>query len=253
MGTATGSAPLGTIVDPIADDPVTDAGQNARSPTAGGPPLPIEIYSDVVCPWCYLGRRRLQAALGVLGRPEAFSIRWRAFELDPGAPTEPRDLRTAIERKYGPGAFDAMVRRLERLGSEAGITYRFDLARRVNSFDAHRLAAWAAATAGETAADRLHDRLFRAYFTEGANIADHHTLARCAAEVGLDAGAATEALASGAWGEAVRADEARAAELGITGVPTFIVADRLAIPGAQDVETLVALLTRALRRFGPAS
>ena len=213
----------------------------------------IDIWSDVVCPWCYLGKRRFEAAIAELGWQDTVEIRWRAYLLDPTATSEPQDLRAAIERKYGPGAFDGMTRRLTALGEPEGITYRFDTALRVGTLDAHRLLAWAYATAGATIQDALKERLLGAYFEHGANVADHATLAGLAAEVGLDRGEAGQILTTGAYRAEVAEDLQAAAEREITGVPGFVIADRLLIPGAQDVETFVALLTRARERFGSGS
>lgn len=207
----------------------------------------IDIWSDIVCPWCHLGARRLDKAIEQLGWTDDVEILWRAFQLDPGAPSQPGDLAEAIERKYGPGAFDAMTSRLTALGPEVGIDYRFDLAQRVNTLDAHRLMAWAL-DQGIAAQNRLSDRLFIAYFTEGRNIADHDTLRHCADAAGLDGSEAGEVLATGAFADHVAADLEAAADRGISAVPTFVVADRLAIPGAQDIETLVNLLGRARER-----
>jgi len=202
----------------------------------------IDIWSDVVCPWCYLGARRLDAALDQVGR-DGVEVHWRAFQLDPGAPCEPGDLRATIEHKYGPGAFDTMTGRLEGLGREVGIDYRFDRALRVNTADSHRLVAWAGGAApGLQAA--LVDRLFRDYFTDGANLADHAALVTAAASVGLDATLAAETLAADGFADQVRADQAEAHELGISGVPAFVVNSEWVIPGAQDTERLVQLLSR---------
>lgn len=208
----------------------------------------IDIWSDIVCPWCYLGARRLAAALSRLGWDDEVEIVWRAFQLDPSASSEPGDLGPAIDRKYGPGAFDSMSTRLAALGPEAGIDYRFDRALRVNTLDAHRLMAWAL-THGPAAQSALGDRLFLAYFTEGEDVADHVTLRRLAAESGLDATEAGEVLAAGSFADHVQQDLAAAGERGITAVPTFVIADRLAVPGAQDVETMVNLLERARDRL----
>jgi predicted DsbA family dithiol-disulfide isomerase len=204
----------------------------------------IDIWSDVICPWCYLGSRRLAAALDRFDRD--VTVRWHAFELDPGAPPEPGDLRAALERKYGPGSFDAMTGRLTALGEADGIEYRFDRALRVNTFDAHRLVDWAVTQpAGQ---DGIVTSLFRAYFTDGEDVSDHATLVRLAAAAGLDAELAGEVLASGAHAEEVRADEAQARELDITGVPAFVVDQRVLIPGAQDVDTIVRVLERTAER-----
>lgn len=211
----------------------------------------LDIYSDVICPWCYLGSRRVAAALerfGDLHADEPVTLRWRAYELDPGAPAEARPMRPVIERKYGPGAFDSMAERLTALGGPEGIDYRFDLALRVNTLDAHRLLAWALA-AGSAEQGVLSERLFRAYFSEGANVADQATLADLAGQAGLDAAEAAEVLATGAFAGEVQADLDTARDRDILGVPNFVIESRLSIPGAQEVETMVLLLQRARERL----
>lgn len=213
--------------------------------------MQVEVWSDVICPWCYLGAKRLEAALDRLDDGDGVEVVWRAFQLDPSAGPEPGDLRRAIERKYGPGSFEAMTARLGTLGPEVGIEYRFDRAQRVNTFDAHRLMSWALRS-GPAAQSALGNRLFRAYFTDGENVADHDTLRRCAGESGLPADEAGEVLADGSFADEVTRDLAAAAERGITAVPTFVVAGRFAIPGAQDVDTMASLLQRAADRLTDA-
>lgn len=221
---------------------------NPGRPRPVAPPMRIDVWSDVICPWCFLGARRLGRALDELGWRDEVEVHWRAFQLDPSAPREPGDLREALERKYGPGAFDGMTRRLGALGPAEGIEYRFDLALRVGTRDAHRLLAWAR-TEGTGPQGALVDRLFRAYFTEGADVADPTTLARLAGDVGLDPGAAAEVLAGDAFAADVQADLDAARARDIHGVPNFVVEDRLSIPGAQEVETMVLLLQRARERL----
>jgi predicted DsbA family dithiol-disulfide isomerase len=208
------------------------------------PVVRIDVWSDVVCPWCYLGKQRLEEALAGLDFADEVEVRWRAFQLDPTATAEPKDLRVALERKYGRGAFEGMQRRLGALGAEVGIDYRFDDVLRVTSVPALMLVAWVEDRHGHETAGRLHDRMFHAYFTEGANIADPSNLVDWAAEVGVDRDEASEAVASGAGRESVVRDLDEAAERQITGVPAFLVAGRALIPGAQDVETMRAIITR---------
>lgn len=212
----------------------------------------IDVWSDVVCPWCYLGKRRLERALDRLGWADEVTVRWRAYQLDPRATDQPKDLRRAIEAKYGPGSFDGLARRLSALGAPEGIDYRWDRAVRVSTLDAHRLLAWAWASGGARAQGPLKERLLRAYFTEGANVADHDTLTGLAADAGLDPDAARGALAGDAHLDEVRADVEVAADRDIMGVPAFVIEDRLVIPGAQEVETFEAVLTRARDRLVPA-
>jgi predicted DsbA family dithiol-disulfide isomerase len=218
----------------------------------------IDLYSDVVCPWCFVAKRRLDAALADLADDpdggggswvDDVQVRWRAFQLDPGAGPEPGDLQRSIDAKYGPGAFGSMTRRLGALGGPLGIDFRFDIAVRVNTFDAHRLLAWALATSGTASQNRLADVVFSAYFEHGADVSDHATLASVAGSAGLDASAAATMLASHDMADHVTADLAAARNADIHAVPTMVVAERLMIPGAQEPETLRALLVRAHQRI----
>lgn len=208
----------------------------------------IDIWSDVICPWCYLGVKRFEASLERLDWSDEVEVRFRAYQLDPTATAEPADLKASLERKYGPGAFAQMTERLTALGPEMGIDYRFDLALRVSTFDAHRLMDWAYGSGGAGAQRALGERLFEAYFTEGLNIADREVLVRLVGEAGLDTEAASSVLDSDEHADAVRADIDAARERGITGVPAFVVNDQALIPGAQDVETFVAALNRLRER-----
>ena len=216
---------------------------------AVAPHVHIDVWSDVICPWCYLGHRRLQRALDELGWRDEVTVRFRAFLLDPHATAEPGDLRRSLERKYGPGAFEGMTRRLTALGEAEGIDYRFDRALRVTTLEAHRLLAWAWSLDGQATQGPLLDRLFQAYFVDGANVADNPTLVRLAGEAGLDEQAAAGLLAGEQMAEEVAADLVEAHERELTGVPAFLVADRLLIPGAQEVETFVTVLRRARERL----
>lgn len=212
--------------------------------------MQLDIFSDMVCPWCYLGHRRLSEAIERLaGEEGSIELRWRAFQLEPRATAQPRDLRASIERKYGPGAFDSMGARLVELGAAADIEYRFDRALGVGTFDAHRLLQWTQATVPERT-DALVDRLFRAYFTEGANIADPDVLCALSADVGLDAEAAGDLLGTGGFADVVRSDLADAVESGVTGVPAVAYNGAVLIPGAQDVDTVEAVLRRLLHKVG---
>jgi predicted DsbA family dithiol-disulfide isomerase len=206
----------------------------------------IDIWSDVVCPWCYLGHHRFSAALDQLPAFEP-EIKWHAFELDPRAPRDPHPVRAVYERKYGLGTYEAMTNRLVTLGAEAGIDFRFDLAQRANTLDAHRVIAWSADQ--PHGQDPVIERLFHAYFTEGRNIADVQTLRELVADIGGDDDAVAPMLASRAYVDDVRADEQQAQEYEITGVPAFVLAERLMIPGAQEVDTMVRVLERAQERF----
>jgi len=210
----------------------------------------VEVWSDVVCPWCYVGTRRFSAALDRFDGD--VDVSYRAFELDPTVPAGGVDLADYLARKFGsPAALDRVHDRLAHVGADVGIDFRWEGTRRVNTFDAHRLGVWAEGADRPAAREALEQRLFRGYFTENLDIADHGVLAGLAAEVGLDTSLAAEALATGIGADEVRAEEAQATELGISAVPTFVIEGRWAIPGAQDVDTFIQVLQRAAERIVP--
>jgi predicted DsbA family dithiol-disulfide isomerase len=208
-------------------------------------PLTVEIWSDIVCPWCYLGKRRFEAALGAFEHRDDVTVMWRSFELDPEAPVSPEG--TATERlaaKYGMSlerAATLHTEMTERAAAE-GLEYRFDIARSGNTFDAHRM-IHLAATYGQQAAAK--ERLMRAYFTEGEPISDRDALVRLVAELGVDEQDARDALEFDRFAEDVRSDEQLAARLGIQGVPFFVLDRRYGVSGAQPPETLLGALERA--------
>jgi predicted DsbA family dithiol-disulfide isomerase len=220
------------------------------------PSMRVEIWSDVVCPWCYVGTRRFEQALERLaerdGGGDDVEVVHRAFELDPTVPAAGMDLAEYLARKFGgTGQVRHAHHRLDQVAADLDIEFRWEGKRRVNTFDAHRLTAWALDVAGARTQHALHQRLFRAYFTEGLDVADHGVLAGLAGEVGLDVDEAAEVLATGGFADTVRAEERRAGELEIHAVPTFVIEGRWAIPGAQDVDTFVDLLARARERLAP--
>lgn len=206
------------------------------------------MWSDFACPWCALGDYRLTAALGQFGHADEVTVVHRAFELDPHAPARrDQSMAEVLARKYGmsPEQIRAGHNRLSSLGREVAMDFQFDRIQLGNTFDAHRLARAAQGTAVE---DALVKRLFGAYFTEGKLLSDHDVLLATATAAGMDPDAATAVLAGDAHAAEVRADEATAQQLGITGVPHFLINGKWAIPGAQDTETLVLALNRAWDR-----
>ena len=213
--------------------------------------MQVEIWSDVVCPWCYIGKRRFEAALAQFEHRDQVELTWRSFELDPGAPRLlPGTLGEILARKKGmPVAqAEAMQAQLTTLAAADGLEYHFERTKSGNSFDAHRLLHLAAATpaaAGTRLQDAMKERLLRAYFTEGLPIGDPETLVSLAAEVGIDPGAARAALEGDAYAEAVRADERRAATLGIQGVPFVVIDGRYGVSGAQTPEVFLRTLETA--------
>ncbi len=213
--------------------------------------MKVEIWSDVVCPWCYIGKRRFEAALARFTHAEDVEVVWRAFELDPGAPAVMTEsLAQHLATKYGMPLAQAQRTQedMTRTAAAEGLDFHFEAARTGNTFDAHRLLA-AAAEHGVQGA--LKERLLRAYFTEGAPISDPSTLERLAADAGLPEGVAAEVLADDVHGEHVRADERQAAAYGISGVPFFVVDERYGVSGAQPADVLLEVLETAWREAHP--
>lgn len=200
----------------------------------------IDIWSDVICPFCYIGKRKLDMALAETGI-EA-SIRWHSFELDPTAPQSlQRTLPDLLAEKYqvGPEQGLRLVEQQQRAAADVGLTFNWTQVRRGNTFNAHRLIQF-----GKTRglADAVQERLMRGYFTEGAAIGDPAVLRRLAVDAGLDEGATDSVLAGDAFAAEVRADERRAGELGIHAVPHFVVNGRAVISGAAEVARFAEVL-----------
>ena len=204
----------------------------------------VEIWSDIACPWCYIGKRRFEAALARFEHRDEAEVVWRSFELDPEAPAEPEgDLAEALARKYGSSVEQVHQRweSMTAMAAEDGLDMRFHDVRRGNTFDAHRLTHLAA---GHGLGDATVERLFRAHHTEGLLLSDHAVLERLAVEVGLPGPEVAEALASDRFAAEVREDERTAASLGITAVPFFVIDRAMGASGAHPPEVLLQLLER---------
>jgi predicted DsbA family dithiol-disulfide isomerase len=205
-------------------------------------PLSIEVWSDVVCPWCYLGKRRIEKALEQFDHRDDVELRWRSFELDPHAPEE-REQSSAehLADKYGMSVDQAEQTndQMTQLAASEGLEYHLDRARGGNSFAAHRLIQRALEDGRQ---DAMKERLMRAYFTDGEPIGDPETLRKLAVEVVVDGEAA---LTDGRYADAVRADEQLAARIGIRGVPYFVLNRRYGVSGAQPPELLLQALEKA--------
>ena len=211
----------------------------------------VEIWSDVVCPWCYVGKRRFEAALAAFPHRNDVEVVWRSFELDSEAPAERiGDYAELLAAKYGlpveQGA--QMIDTMTATAAAEGLDFRFDRARVGNTFDAHRLLHLAAQHGRQ---DAVKERLMQASFTEGEPIGDRDALVRLVAEVGIDADQAREVLESGRFAAEVRADQAQARAHGISGVPFFVVDGRYGVSGAQPVEALSQVLATALAQSRP--
>jgi len=211
--------------------------------------LQVQIWSDIACPWCYVGKRRFEGALKQFAHADELEVVWRSFELDPRAPKSrpPQHYADRIARKYGSTRAQAeqMIDRMLQTARSAGIEMDFERIQPTNTFDAHRLLHLARDRGRHGTQDALEERLFRAYLAEGRNIGDHDTLRELATDVGLADDEVSAVLATDQYAREARADEAQARELGINGVPFFVIANRYAVEGAQPAEVMLSALERA--------
>jgi predicted DsbA family dithiol-disulfide isomerase len=207
--------------------------------------MQVEIWSDVVCPWCAIGKRRFEAALARFEHPDEVEVRWRSFELDPTAPRERAGtLVEHLAAKYGtsPAQAQEMITRMAGQAAGEGWEFHLERARGGNTVDAHRLLHLAAERGVQ---DAVKERLLAAYLVDGERIGDPDTLARVVARAGLDEAEARAVLASDRYLDAVRADEARARAYGISGVPFFVVDGAYGVSGAQPADVLLHALRTA--------
>jgi predicted DsbA family dithiol-disulfide isomerase len=211
--------------------------------------LTIDIISDVVCPWCYLGEKRLEAALAE--EPQLVAVRWRPYQLDPTIPEGGLDRAEYMAKKFGrDGRLQSIHDKLTRLGAEVGVSFVFDkIKRSPNTLDAHRLIRWALSAGAQV---RVVDRLFEAYFVEGRDIGDRRVLTEIASECGLEGTLVEKLLNEGADVDLVREEIAQAQTIGVSGVPFFIFAGRLGVPGAQEPSVLRRAMVQARQARAPA-
>ena len=211
--------------------------------------LAIDVVSDVVCPWCFIGKRKLEAALAGLATSEpslATTVRWHPFELNPDLPSSGIARSEYLERKWGSVArANESYVRVRSVGEAVGIPFRFDLIeRQPNTFDAHRLVAWAQQQGD---ANELVERLFAAYFVEARFVGDRAELARIAGETGLSEHDARAMLESDAARDQVESEAREALDVGVRGVPFYIFNGRIAVSGAQDPKALLEAIAAARR------
>lgn len=233
----------------ISTSTATDEGSTGSG--GFGSPMRVEVWSDIVCPWCFVGVRHLELALEELGAGDDIDVVLRSYQLAPGARTQsPEEHLAGLARKYGTsvGEMKARQAQIVAAGAQVGIDFRFDRAISGDTFDAHRLLHLALQRGVQS---QLKHQLFRAYFTDGKPIADAATLREAAVAAGLDGTEVDTVLAGGAYASAVQADISTARELGITGVPFFLVDGRLALSGAQPPALMAKVLRRALDERRP--
>ncbi len=217
--------------------------------------MKVEIWSDVVCPWCYIGKRRFESALAQFAHRDDVEVEWRSFELDPStesahAAGEGPAHAELIAAKYGMplDRAQAAVASVTEAAAGEGLDFHLDTSLRSNTFDAHRLIHLAADRGLQ---DEAKERFMRAYFSQSEPVGDAGTLVRLAVEVGLDRAEAEQVLAGDGYADAVRSDEAEARALGISGVPFFVVDRTYGVSGAQPADQLLAVLERAWSERAP--
>lgn len=218
----------------------------ADQSSGGRPTVELDVVSDIVCPWCWLGKRRLDAAIAALPNINVV-VHWRPFQLDPDVPKGGQDYGAYMRAKFGasgiPDRFKPMRDHLMDAAPGAGITFRFDdIPTRPNTLNAHRLVRWAQ---GQGAADAAAEALFKAFFDDLKDIGDPAVLAEIAGAIGLDAGLVAKLLASDRDLAEVEEEETFFRRLGVASVPTFIANGQVALQGAQDSDALAAFLRKA--------
>ena len=201
----------------------------------------LDILSDPICPWCYIGKARLDAAIAETGI-NPFQVNWRIFELNPDMPPEGMDRKAYLEAKFGgPDGAAQVYGRITREAERSGLNLRFDeIPRTPNTFDAHRLLRWAQATGAQ---DRVADDLFRRYFEQGQDISDHTVLAEVAEAAGMEREVVERLLASDADADALREEEESIRRMGVQGVPCFVIGGKYVLQGAQETETWKQVLS----------
>ncbi len=217
--------------------------------------MKIEIWSDVVCPWCYIGKRRIENALAEFGHADEVEVHWRSYELDPGAPSEPTEgTAVMLGRKYGqsPAGVQQMQDRVEAVAAEEGLVYRLSETLHLNTVDAHRVIHLAHEQGGNELQGRVKEALLRAYFTDARNVADHDVLREVAVGAGVDPARVDEVLASREFEADVHTDIEQAQAYGATGVPFFVIDQKYGVSGAQPTEVFTQVLEKAWSESRPA-
>jgi predicted DsbA family dithiol-disulfide isomerase len=214
----------------------------------------IDIWSDIACPWCYIGKRRFEAALARFDHRDDVEVEWKSFELDPAAVSvataEESRYADRLGRKYGmsTGQAEQMLDQMTATAAQVGLEYHFEKVVAANTFEAHQLIHLAAEHGLQ---DAMKERLLRAYFGEGAALGDRAALVRLAVEVGIGADEAESALTEGRFASAVRQDESEASALGISGVPFFVFDRKYGVSGAQPSDHLLQVLERTWSESRP--
>jgi predicted DsbA family dithiol-disulfide isomerase len=204
--------------------------------------MQIDVISDTICPWCYIGKRRLERAMRLLPQIE-FDVRWRPFQLDPSTPAEGVDRKAYMERKFGSSdKIQPIHAALLKAGEDEGLSFAFEkILRTPNTLNSHRLIRWSHSMGVQ---DGVVELLFRRYFMDGVDIGQIANLVWIAAEAGMDAELVEELLNSDADLEKVEREDSMARKIGIQGVPTYLIGGKMLVNGAQDAETLARAIDR---------
>jgi predicted DsbA family dithiol-disulfide isomerase len=209
--------------------------------------MQLDVVSDTVCPWCYIGKRRLDEALQIRGS-EGITLRWRPFQLDPSIPEGGVDRKAYMQKKFGsdPDRARAVGNSIREYGEQLGIAFNFEkIEKSPNTIDSHRLIRWAG-TAG--CQNEMVDILFRRYFTDAEDIGRREVLIDAAAEAGMDTDIVADLLTRGADRELIQREDAMAREMGIQGVPSFVINSKWLMVGAQEAQTLVRMFDKLLAK-----
>lgn len=258
LGASTTSGPSGPALDKQGNQQMTRNSSIAepdKTPSSSSPAnhvLGLEVFTDLHCPWCYMGKRRLDRALAQFEHRDRVRVVWRSFVLHPRAPRKyDGTVYDLVARRYGMSLEKAVAMHdeLEVLAAQEGLQYRFAQAKPGNSLDGHRLVHLGAR---HNLAGVVEERLMRGYFSEGVHLGDHAELSRLAVEAGLDRAEVRSVLASDEFVDEVQADALRASTLGLRGVPAFVINETLVLPRNQTAESLVAALRAAWEHTAPA-
>ena len=214
----------------------------------------VEIWSDIACPWCYIGKRRFETALAAFPFRDDVQVTYRSFELSPDTPAGPGrpEIDALAEHKgIARPRVEQMFAQVTAVAAGEGLAYDFGRTLSANTFDGHRLVHLASSAGGSALAHQVLEALFSAHFEHGADLGDDETLVRIVSDAGLDADLARAVLAGNDHAEAVRHDEAEARAIGVTGVPFFVVDRRIGVSGAQPADVFTQLLDEGWRAANP--
>jgi predicted DsbA family dithiol-disulfide isomerase len=212
--------------------------------------MKVEIYSDIACPWCYIGKKRFERALASFPDKDRVEVVYRPFQLDPNLPSDPSQAIPSpqyLQARFGPG-FRQKVEPVVQLAAAEGIDFNFDQVLEINTMDAHRL-LWLAAEEGEAVQVRVKEGLFKAHFSDGLNIGDRDVLVKVATEAGLEADKVRAYLESDAGRDEVKTATRQGQEMGISGVPTFVFEGQWSVSGAQESDTFLKVLTQVAQNL----